>query len=51
MELKVNEIAIPQPITFNYQELKKELSAKVEEYKTIAYSEEQIAYAKKTEPI
>lgn len=47
MELKINEIAIPQPITFNYQDLKKELTAKVEEYKTIAYTEEQIAYAKK----
>jgi hypothetical protein len=46
MELKVNEIIIPEHIEFNYEELKKELTQKVETYKNLIYTEDEIKQAK-----
>ena len=46
MELKVNEVAIPEKIEFNYEELKNELTEKVKMYETLVYSDEQIKEAK-----
>lgn len=46
MELKVNEVALPEKITFNYEELKEELQAKAHTYEVIVYDEEQIKEAK-----
>ena len=34
MELRVNEVAIPEKIDFNYEELKAELTSKVSFYET-----------------
>lgn len=47
MELRVNEVAIPEQITFNYEELKTELTDKVKMYETLVYDDTQIAEAKK----
>lgn len=47
MELRVNEVAIPEQITFNYTELKTELTDKVKMYETLVYDDTQIAEAKK----
>lgn len=46
MELKVNEIAIPEAIQFNYEELKQELTEKVSMYETMVYTDDQIKEAK-----
>lgn len=46
MQLKVNEVAIPAEITFNYEELKTELTEKVSMYETLVYTDEQIKEAK-----
>lgn len=46
MELKVNEVAIPEQITFNYEELRNELTEKVSMYETLVYTDEQIKEAK-----
>lgn len=46
MELKVNEVRLPDAITFNYEELKAELSEKVHTYEMMVYEEEQIKEAK-----
>ena len=46
MELKVNEVQIPDAISFNYDELKQELAEKVSMYETMVYTEEQIKEAK-----
>lgn len=46
MELRVNEVAIPERIEFNYEELKAELTAKVSFYETLVYTDEQIKDAK-----
>lgn len=46
MELKVNAVAIPDPITFNYEELKAELLQKVSVYETMVYTDDQIKVAK-----
>lgn len=46
MELKVNELIVPERITWNYEELKKELTEKVQFYETLVYSDEQIKQAK-----
>lgn len=46
MELKVNEVAIPESITFNFDELKQELTEKAKMYETLVYSDEQIKEAK-----
>lgn len=47
MELQVSEIKALQPITFNYEELKAQLVEKIDTYKNMVYSEENIALAKK----
>lgn len=47
MELIIyNQQAKPEPIEFNYEELKKELAQRLEVYNTIAYSEDEIRSAK-----
>lgn len=46
MELKVNEVIIPEKITFNYDELKRELTEKVSMYETLVYTDENIKEAK-----
>ena len=46
MELRVNEVAIPEQITFNYEELKQELTEKVSMYETLVYDDTQIKEAK-----
>ena len=46
MELQVNEIKALEPIKFNYEELKTQLTTKVENYKSIVYSEDNIKDAK-----
>lgn len=46
MELKVNEVVIPDSIQFNYEELKQELTAKVGMYETMVYTDDQIKEAK-----
>lgn len=47
MELKINAMAIPEPITFNYEELKAELLQKVSIYESMVYTDDQIKVAKK----
>lgn len=46
MELKVIDVQLPEQITFNYEELKTELKAKVSVYKNMVYGEAQIKDAK-----
>lgn len=46
MELRVNEITVPESISFNYEELKKEISAKTHQYKLTIYADDQIKLAK-----
>lgn len=46
MELKINEVQLPEQITFNYEELKQELQEKVSLYETLVYTDEQIKEAK-----
>mgnify|MGYP004458517895 CR=1 FL=1 len=46
MELRVNEVAIPEKIDFNYEELKSELTSKVSFYETLVYTDDQIKDAK-----
>lgn len=46
MQLKVNEVAIPERITFNFEELKNELAEKVHQYEVTVYTEDQIKLAK-----
>jgi hypothetical protein len=46
MELKINEVTLPAPITFNYEELKSELLHKVSVYETMVYTEDQVKEAK-----
>lgn len=46
MQLLINEVAIPEKITFNYEELKKELLEKVQTYETLVYTEDQLREAK-----
>lgn len=47
MELKMNEYQLPQNISFNFEELKAELTEKVKLYETIVYTDDQIQEAKK----
>lgn len=47
MEMRVNECIIPEQITWNYDELKAELTEKIQKYETLAYTEDQIQEAKK----
>ena len=46
MELRVNEVTLPEQITFNYEELKAELTEKVSMYTNLVYTDEQIKEAK-----
>ena len=46
MELKINEVTIPEVIQFNYEELKQELTEKVSMYETMVYTDDQIKEAK-----
>lgn len=46
MELKINEIIIPEKIDFNYKELKQELTEKVKMYESLVYTDDQIKQAK-----
>ena len=46
MELKINQLVNPEPIQFNYIEIKKWLSDGAEKYKTIVYTDDNIAQAK-----
>lgn len=46
MELRINEVQLPEQITFNYEELKQELTEKVSMYETLVYTDEQIKEAK-----
>lgn len=46
MELKVEEVKLPEVIAFNYDELKAELTEKVKTYETMIYTDEQIKEAK-----
>lgn len=45
MELRVNEV-IPEKISFNYEELKAELTEKVAFYETLVYTDDQVKDAK-----
>lgn len=47
MEMKVNEVIIPEQITWNYDEIKADLTEKIKHYETLAYTEDQIQEAKK----
>lgn len=47
MELRVEEVKLPEQILFNYEELKTMLTEKVNTYETLVYSDEQINLAKK----
>ena len=46
MELKINEIMIPEKITFNYEELKGWITEKVHDYEVMVYTDDQIKAAK-----
>lgn len=46
MELRVNEVTIPEKISFNYEELKAELTEKVAFYETLVYTDDQVKDAK-----
>lgn len=46
MELRVEQVTIPENIAFNYEELKQELSDKVKMYETLVYTDDQIKSAK-----
>lgn len=46
MELKVEDVQVPEKIGFNYEELKTQLTTRCEEYKKIAYTPDTIKEAK-----
>lgn len=46
MELKIKEITFPEAIDFNFDELKKEITDRVEMYKNLVYTEDQVKQAK-----
>ena len=46
MELKIDEVQVPEAIGFNYEEIKQGLTEKVEMYKTIVYTDKEIKQAK-----
>ena len=46
MELKLIPYTVPQSITWNYEELKAELTAKASEYASIVYTDDQVKAAK-----
>lgn len=47
MELKIKDYQLPTPLEFNYEELKGELMAKMHDYETLVYTEDNVAEAKK----
>ena len=46
MELKMNDYQLPEEISFNFEELKAELTEKVSMYETMVYTDDQIKEAK-----
>ena len=46
MQLEVDEIKALEPVKFNYEELKTILTTKVENYKSIVYTEETMKESK-----
>ena len=46
MELRINEVTTPKQITFNYDELKQELTEKMAFYEALVYTDEQVKDAK-----
>lgn len=46
MQLEVEEIKALEPVKFNYEQIKQELTTKVENYKSIVYTEETMKEAK-----
>lgn len=46
MEIKVNEYQLPENISFNFEEMKQELTEKVSLYETMVYTDDQIKVAK-----
>lgn len=46
MELKMNDYQLPEKISFNFEELKAELTEKVSMYETMVYTDDQIKEAK-----
>ena len=46
MEIRMNEMQLPEKIGFNYEELKQELTEKVSMYETMIYTDDQIKEAK-----
>lgn len=46
MELKVEEVQVPEQIKFNFEELRTELITKCQEYEMMVYSDDQIKMAK-----
>lgn len=46
MELRVSPVTFPEVIDFNFEELKTEITARVENYTNLVYTEEQIKEAK-----
>jgi len=46
MELKMGEMQLPEQVSFNYEELKQELTEKVSMYETLVYTDDQIKQAK-----
>lgn len=46
MEFKMNEYQLPEKISFNFEEMKQELTNKTSMYETMVYTEEQIKDAK-----
>ncbi len=46
MELQVSEIKALEPIKFNYEELKTQIATKLENYKNLVYTEDNIKEAK-----
>ena len=46
MELNIKEVALPQKIDWNYEELKAEITEKAKTYETMVYTDDQIKLAK-----
>lgn len=46
MEFKINEVQLPEKISFNYEELKQELQEKAKLYAAIVYGDDEIKQAK-----
>lgn len=46
MELRIKEITFPEVIDFNFEELKQEISSRVEMYRNLVYTDDQVKQAK-----